>query len=190
MARRRIGDEVKVTVRPSEFRLPSDPSKPIVMIAGGIGIAPFRAFLMDRIHQSVVEGKRLGPGLMLYGCRDDADQVYMSLMEEACRVKALTQYDVGYAVSSPAARAATGSPRATTPRMAGQLVAEHSEQVWATLQDGGAVYLCGGARGFGQAVAAAIQNICVVKGGMTAEGATAHLAKLLETGQYVEDLAD
>jgi sulfite reductase (NADPH) flavoprotein alpha-component len=36
-------------VRPSRFFLPEDPAVPVVMFAGGTGIAPFRGFLQDRI---------------------------------------------------------------------------------------------------------------------------------------------
>lgn len=35
-------------VRPSRFRLPDDPNRPVVMFAGGTGIAPFMGFLSER----------------------------------------------------------------------------------------------------------------------------------------------
>lgn len=49
LARCKAGDRVRVAVRHSFFTPPVDPSAPIVMVAGGIGIAPFRAFLVERI---------------------------------------------------------------------------------------------------------------------------------------------
>lgn len=44
-----IGDKVKVFIETNEgFRLPADPSAPIIMIGPGTGVAPFRAFIQHR----------------------------------------------------------------------------------------------------------------------------------------------
>ena len=47
--RRRVGDAVRVYVKPNRhFRLPEDGNRPIIMIGAGTGVAPYRAFIEDR----------------------------------------------------------------------------------------------------------------------------------------------
>jgi NADPH-ferrihemoprotein reductase len=70
------GIHVPVHVRHSNFKLPSDPSKPVIMVGPGTGVAPFRGFVQERAEQAK-KGEKVGPTVLFYGCRrKDEDWLY------------------------------------------------------------------------------------------------------------------
>lgn len=49
--RRSIGDTAKIYVKPNRhYRLPVDDARPIIMIGAGTGVAPYRAFVEERVE--------------------------------------------------------------------------------------------------------------------------------------------
>lgn len=78
LATREPGDWIQVAVRSSHagFHLPVDDKTPVLMVCAGTGLAPFRAFVQERVLK-IESGKRLAPALLFYGCSSPSrDDIY------------------------------------------------------------------------------------------------------------------
>ncbi|KAL0942749.1 fum6p [Colletotrichum truncatum] len=115
---------------PREFRLPVALStKPIIMIATGAGLAPFRAFLQERAFSKV----HLAPALLFYGCRGSTlDDMYRAELDE---------FESSGIVKIH--RAFSRDPKATSKYVMDSIYTERSEiiSLWA---GGATIYVCGG----------------------------------------------
>ncbi|KAH7309301.1 NADPH-cytochrome P450 reductase [Rhexocercosporidium sp. MPI-PUGE-AT-0058] len=69
------GTKLYAHIRKSKFRLPTQTKTPIIMIASGSGMAPFRGFLAERARLSSM-GREVGRSLLFFGCRSPENMLY------------------------------------------------------------------------------------------------------------------
>ena len=98
LAALRPGDKLNVAVRPSHsaFHLPADAeTTPVICVAAGTGVAPFRGFMQERAAM-IAAGRKLAPAVLFYGCREPGkDDLYpeeFAKWEEAGAVKIFRVY--------------------------------------------------------------------------------------------------
>ncbi|KAL4807000.1 hypothetical protein BDV18DRAFT_159224 [Aspergillus unguis] len=73
---------VHAHLRRSPFKLPRLTTAPLILIAAGTGLAPFRAFLHER-RQLLKIGRDVGPILLFFGCRSEKeDFIYRDEIQE------------------------------------------------------------------------------------------------------------
>ena len=66
------GINVSVHVRHSNFKLPSDPATPIIMVGPDTGVAPFRCFIQERAELAK-RGDKVGETILYFGCRKSTE---------------------------------------------------------------------------------------------------------------------
>lgn len=132
-----LGGRIHAHVRKSNFKLPVSASHPIIMIAAGTGVAPFRAFLQERERMQAM-GKEVGPMFLFFGCRNPhQDFIYASeLVEFEKRFGGLFRLIMAFS------RADNEQEKAYVQHRVG----EHAETVCKLLVDDNAnLYICGAA---------------------------------------------
>ncbi|OQD87470.1 hypothetical protein PENANT_c005G03213 [Penicillium antarcticum] len=127
------GGKVFAHIRRSKFKLPITGKTPLVMVAAGTGLAPFRAFLSERC-QVLKIGKEVGPMILFFGCRNpNEDYIYREELEEM-------QLALGERLRiATAFSRLEGSPR----QYVQDRVAELGKDVVKLLDEGGNFYVCG-----------------------------------------------
>ncbi|MBI3507762.1 MAG: sulfite reductase subunit alpha [Proteobacteria bacterium] len=167
------GGKLKAFVQPAHgFRLPTDSGKPVVMIGPGTGIAPFRAFLEERRAAG-----SYGRNWLFFGDQRAAtDFIYREEIEGFQADGTLTRLDLAF--SRDQAQKVYVQDRM---RAAGA-------ELWAWLQDGAHVYVCGDASRMARDVDAALQSVVAEYGGMDAAAAKAFVQRLGADKRYQRDV--
>ncbi|XP_006891134.1 PREDICTED: nitric oxide synthase, inducible [Elephantulus edwardii] len=81
----------------SGFQLPEDSSQPCILVGPGTGIAPFRSFWQQRLHDIEHKGLQGGRMTLVFGCHHpDEDHLYREEMQEMARKGVLHEVHTAY----------------------------------------------------------------------------------------------
>jgi sulfite reductase (NADPH) flavoprotein alpha-component len=168
--RRRTGERMKVFVKPNpHFRLPADPDRPIVMIGPGTGVAPFRAFMQERD----AIGAR-GRNWLVFGHRNYThDFLYQLEWQDLLKRGVLSRLDVAFSRDQP------------EKRYVQHALWDARHELYAWLQEGAAIYVCGDANAMARDVHAALQRVLGEQGN---RDGVAALDALRREGRYLRDV--
>ena len=153
------------------FRLPEDSERPLIMIAAGTGIAPFRAFMQEL----EATGQTRETWLIYGNPHLRSDFLYQK--------EWLNWRSSGLLGRIDAAWSRDGAEK----RYVQHVVAEQAERIDAWLQRGACVYLCGGLA-MGQAVQEAIGDGLARVRSLDARSAAQSLADLRREKRLLRDL--
>jgi sulfite reductase (NADPH) flavoprotein alpha-component len=171
--RLRVGDRLKLYVKPNRnFRLPDDPDRPIVMIGPGTGVAPFRAFLQQRQATGAA-----GRTWLFFGERNFThDFLYQLEWQEWLKDGVLTRLDVAFSRDQP------------EKIYVQHRLWERRAELFAWLEDGAHLYVCGDEKAMAKDVHATLAAIIADRSGRSPAAAEAYLADLKRERRYQRDV--
>uniref|UniRef100_A0A8C1VB63 Nitric oxide synthase, inducible n=1 Tax=Cyprinus carpio TaxID=7962 RepID=A0A8C1VB63_CYPCA len=164
------GDMVPCFVHSSEgFHLPSDPSAPCILVGVGSGIAPFRSFWQQQLHDMKKTGLKGNPMTLVFGCRgSDTDHLYKEETLDMRDNSTLSSIITAYSRQ-------TGQPKVYVQDI---LREQLNDKVFEVLHHNpGHLYICGGMN-MAHDVAATIKEILVSRLGITLTQAEEYLSRL------------
>ncbi len=167
------GDKIKVYVqRAQHFALPADPSKPIIMIGPGTGIAPFRAFLHER--QAIGAP---GPNWLFFGHqRSNYDFFYEEEFAAMHAAGLLTRLSLAWSRDS------------NEKIYVQHRIREAGRELWSWLDDGAHVYVCGDAQRMAKDVEVAFVDVIAEHGSRSPTDAMKLLSELKTGDRYQTDV--
>jgi cytochrome P450/NADPH-cytochrome P450 reductase len=177
LAGRRTGDIVYASIRQTKagFRLPDDPATPIVMIGPGTGLAPFRGFLQERSAQKA-RGQILGPAMLFFGCRHpDQDFIYAGELK-------------GFAADGIVDLHVAFSRADESKTYVQDLITAQAEAVFALIDRGAIIYVCGDGSKMEPAVKRALVGIYRRRAGVGDAAAEQWMQEMGRQNRYVLDV--
>lgn len=168
-----IDDTAPVYTNPNKhFKLPNDPSTPVIMVGPGTGIAPFRAFLEERQATDAT-----GKNWLIFGDRNFSyDFAYQLELRDFLKDGVLTRLDVAFSRDQPEKVYVQDRMR------------ENAAELWAWLNEGAVFYVCGDANQMAPDVHEALIHVVETEGGKSRGEAEAFVKQLQKDKRYLRDV--
>ncbi|MGR9050198.1 assimilatory sulfite reductase (NADPH) flavoprotein subunit [Halobacillus faecis] len=171
--RTEAGDHLSVFVQKNNnFKLPDDPSLPIIMIGAGTGVAPYRAFLEER-----EESEAQGRSWLFFGEQHFVtDFLYQVEWQQWLKNGVLTKMDVAFSRDSK------------EKVYVQHRLLENREEFYQWLAAGAYVYVCGDEKHMAKDVHNTILQIVKEEGKYNDEEAEEYLKELRKAKRYQRDV--
>lgn len=167
------GQKVRVFVEHNDnFRLPASDDTPVIMIGPGTGVAPFRAFMQEREARDAT-----GDNWMFFGDQTfTQDFLYQVEWQNYLKSGLLTKMDVAF--SRDQAEKIYVQDR----------LKENASEVFAWLERGAHLYICGDANRMAKDVHQTLLDIIAEHGQLNTEQAEDYLKSLRSNKRYQKDV--
>ncbi len=167
-----VHGQILANIQVSHFRLPAEPTTPVIMVGPGTGIAPFRAFLQERAAR-----KHAGKTWLFFGDQHEATDFLF-----ADELK-------GWLADGTLSRLDTAWSRDQEKKIYVQdRMREGAAELWNWLQDGAHFYVCGDAMRMAKDVDTALRDIARSQGGLDEAQAKDWIVALARQGRYLRDV--
>jgi sulfite reductase (NADPH) flavoprotein alpha-component len=165
-----------VYVQPNpHFRLPAD-DVAIIMIGAGTGVAPYRAFMQEREARGAA-----GKSWLVFGERNfRTDFLYQTEWQTLLKDGVLSRMDVAFSRD----RRTDGRAKMYVQ----DRLKEAQRDVFAWLEEGAHLYLCGDATHLAPDVHRTLASIVASEGGLSPEAAEDYLRRLQDEHRYQRDV--
>jgi len=169
----RVGETIPCYFHPNKnFKLPADLNAPIIMVGPGTGIAPFRAFIEERMATSAS-----GKNWLFFGDRSQkTDYLYGEEWIRYQKEGILNELDLAWS-------------RDQEEKVYVQhKMLERGAELWNWIQDGALFYVCGDASRMAKDVDQALRTIAQEHGSMSEEDAAVWIKSLQKEKRYLKDV--